>query len=79
MKRLLTLATLLSLLLLAENRAAEPVSASAAQIQKVLALVKEVQAQQLQMAENQTKIDNKIEVVAEQVRVARIYSSRAGR
>ena len=43
------------------------------------AVMKEVQAQQLQIAENQDKIDAKLATVTEAVRVARIYSSRGGR
>jgi len=45
----------------------------------VEALLKEVQAQQLVIADNQTKIDAKLAVVAEAIRVARIYGSRGGR
>ena len=45
---------------------------------QVIALLKEVQAQQAQLAENQTAIEAKLAVVAEAVRVARIYSSRSG-
>ncbi|CAN5550462.1 hypothetical protein BH20VER3_BH20VER3_02380 [soil metagenome] len=43
------------------------------------ALVKEVQAQQAVIAENQTKIDAKLVTLAEAIRVARIYASRGGR
>ncbi|MEP7015885.1 MAG: hypothetical protein ABI925_10630 [Verrucomicrobiota bacterium] len=43
---------------------------------QVLALVKEVQAQQAAILANQTKIDTKLAEVAEAVRVARIFSSR---
>lgn len=78
MKKLLLLFALLPFAFLAGTPAAEPAKTGEAQKQ-VLALVKEVQAQQLVMAENQTKIDNKIAAIAEQVRVARIYSSRTGR
>jgi hypothetical protein len=45
--------------------------------EKLLTLVKEVQAQQSQIVANQTKIDAKLADVAETVRVARIYSSRS--
>jgi NADH:ubiquinone oxidoreductase subunit E len=44
--------------------------------QKLLALVKEVQAQQGQIAENQAKIEAKLAEVSETIRVARIYTSR---
>ena len=43
------------------------------------ALLKEVQAQQIQIAENQAKIDAKLVTLAESIRVAKIYSSRGGR
>ena len=42
-------------------------------------LLKAVQAQQIQMADNQAKIDAKLIALGEAVRVARIYSSRGGR
>ena len=42
-------------------------------------LLKTVQAQQIQIAENQAKIDAKLVVLSEALRVARIYSSRGGR
>jgi hypothetical protein len=44
--------------------------------QTVLQLVKEIQAQQAEIAANQTKIEAKLAEVAETVRIARIYSSR---
>jgi hypothetical protein len=43
------------------------------------ALFKVVQDQQIQIAENQAKIDAKLALLAEAIRVARIYSSRGGR
>ena len=43
------------------------------------ALLKEVQAQQIVIAENQAKIDAKLVTLGELIRVARIYSSRGGR
>lgn len=46
---------------------------------QVEALIKEVQAQQVVIAENQAKIDAKLVTLAEAIRVARIYSSRGGR
>ena len=45
--------------------------------QQLLDLIKEVQKQQSQIEANQTKIDAKLAEVAETVRVARIFSSRA--
>ena len=44
--------------------------------EQLLALIKEVQAQQAQIADNQAKIDSKLAEVAETIRVARIYSKR---
>jgi hypothetical protein len=44
--------------------------------QSLLALIKEVQTQQLEIAANQTKIETKLADVAEAVRVARIYAGR---
>ena len=46
------------------------------QEQKLLALIKEVQTQQAQLAENQGKIEEKLAVVAQTIRTARIYSKR---
>jgi len=46
--------------------------------QQVLAVAKEVQAQQLAIAENQAKMDAKLATIAEYLRVARIFSSRGG-
>jgi hypothetical protein len=43
------------------------------------AMIKEVQAQQIVLAENQAKIDARLATLAETIRVARIYSSRGGR
>ena len=44
--------------------------------QKLLALIKEVQAQQAQIADNQNKIDAKMADLGETIRVARIFSKR---
>jgi endonuclease III len=46
------------------------------QEQKLLALIKEVQTQQAQLAENQGKIEEKLAAVTETIRTARIYSKR---
>ena len=46
---------------------------------EVEALLKVVQDQQIQIAENQAKIDAKLVLLGEALRVARIYSSRGGR
>ena len=46
------------------------------QEQKLLALIKDVQTQQAQLAENQAKIEEKLAQVAETIRTARIYTKR---
>lgn len=43
---------------------------------RILALIKEVQAQQAQIVDNEAKIETKVADVAEKVRVARIYAAR---
>lgn len=43
------------------------------------ALFQVVQDQQIQIAENQAKIDAKLALLGEAIRVARIFSSRGGR
>ena len=43
---------------------------------KLLVLIKEVQTQQAQLAENQAKIEEKLAVVEESIRTARIYAKR---
>lgn len=43
------------------------------------ALIKDVQAQQAEMAENQAKIEEKLAALTETIREARIFSSRGGR
>jgi hypothetical protein len=47
--------------------------------QQIEALLKEVQAQQIQIADNQAKIDEKLATLAEAIRLAKIYASRGGR
>ena len=46
------------------------------QEQRLLALVKDVQTQQAQMAENEKKIEEKLAQVTETIRTARIYTKR---
>ncbi|MFZ1219524.1 MAG: hypothetical protein WAO00_09535 [Chthoniobacterales bacterium] len=58
--------------------AAEPSKETELQQQQVVAIAKEVQAQQAAIAENQTKIDAKLVTVGEAVRLAKIYASRGG-
>jgi ABC-type transporter MlaC component len=79
MKRLPALTAFFSLAFLLAAPAAEAPSASQQQEQQVLAVAKEVQNQQVAIAENQTKIDAKLATIGEYLRVARIYSSRGGK
>ena len=79
MKRLPALTAFLSLALLVPAPAGEAPSASQQAEQQVLAVAKEVQSQQLAIAENQAKIETKLATIAESLRVARIYSSRGGK
>jgi hypothetical protein len=69
--------TILFLILLALLSSVAQTPDSKGDQEKLLTLVKEVQAQQSQIVANQTKIDAKLADVAETVRVARIYSSRS--
>jgi hypothetical protein len=66
------------LALLASVPAAEPSKENEREAQQLVALAKEVQAQQAAIAENQTKIDAKLAAIAETLRLAKIYSSRSG-
>ncbi len=77
MKRLPALTALFSLALLAAAPAAEAPD-SRQQEQQVLAVAKEVQAQQTAIAENQAKMEAKLATIAESLRVARIYATRGG-
>jgi hypothetical protein len=74
----LALIVILSLALFVSGPAAEAPDAHQAPAQ-VLALIKEVQGQQALIVDNQAKIDEKLALVAEAIRVARIYSGRGGR
>jgi hypothetical protein len=65
-------------LLLAAARAADAPSTNQQQEQQILAVAKEVQTQQLAIAENQVKIDEKLAEIAEHLRLARIYTARGG-
>ncbi len=71
----ISIAILLSLtLLLFSSGAAQ--TPEARQEEQLLALIRDVQAQQAQIADNQAKIDSKLAEVAETIRVARIFSKR---
>jgi hypothetical protein len=47
--------------------------------EELSALIKEVQAQQTAIAENQAKIEEKLTALGDTIREARIFSSRGGR
>ncbi len=73
MKKIMLLGALLALA--TAFGAQSPVSNDA---QELALALKDVQAQQLQIADNQEKIDAKLANLAEAIRVARIYASRGG-
>ena len=81
MKRFPALTAFCSLTFLALSAApaAEAPNADQQQIEQVLALAKEVQVQQVAIAESQAKIDAKLATIAEALHTARIYSSRGGK
>ena len=54
-------------------------SPGASDDQQLENLLREVQAQQVQIADNQSKIDEKLVTLGEAIRVAKIYASRGGR
>ena len=75
MKRFVA-AAFLGVALFAFRSAAQAPNVKDQEEQQLLGLVKEVQVQQVSIAENQKKIDGLLVDVSEAVRVARIYSSR---
>jgi len=75
MKRIAIIASL-ALTLFGGANAAEPLTP---QEQQLISAIKEIQTQQVVIADNQAKIEARVAVVTEAVRVARIYSSRSGR
>lgn len=58
--------------------AAEPAKEAEREQQQLVALTREIQAQQVLIADNQAKIDAKTATVAEALRLAKIYASRGG-
>jgi len=58
--------------------AAETPNSSQQPEQQILAVAREVQNQQVAIAENQAKIEAKVAAIAENLRLSRIYSSRGG-
>jgi hypothetical protein len=77
MKRNLFAAVFLMMLIAAPAIQAQAPAAPTAE-SKILALAQEVLEQQTVIAENQGKIEAKLAAVTETVRVARIFTSRAG-
>ncbi len=62
--------------------AALPLSAQAPDArdqQQLIALVKEIQAQQAQITDNQGKIESKMAELTETIRVARLFAGKAGK
>lgn len=74
MKRSLTFATLVAMTAWSPLFGADPAKAQADQ--QMAQLVKEIQAQQAAINENQAKIDARVATIAESIRVARIYAGR---
>jgi hypothetical protein len=69
-------------ILLVAFASALPLAAQApnpADEEKLVALVKEVQAQQALLADNQTKIESKLADLAETIRTARLFAGKAGK
>jgi hypothetical protein len=79
MKRLPLFTACFSWALLVVAVAADAPNAIPQQDQQVLAVAKEVQTQQIAIAENQGKIDAKLATIAEYLRVARIWAGRGGK
>lgn len=75
MKRTISVVSFCAAFLAAGN-AAEPVNS---QEQQIVAAVKELQAQQALIVENQVKIEAKLATIGEAVRIARIFASRGGK
>ena len=57
-------------ILIAQTCAADP--------QQILGAVKDLQTQQKQISDNQTKVDTKVAEAVEAIRVARLYTGRLG-
>ncbi len=75
MKRiLLTILLPVTLLVISSSVAQTPESNDE---RRLLTLIKEVQVQQGQIADNQAKVDAKLADVAETIRTARIFASRS--
>jgi hypothetical protein len=79
MKRLSALIAFFSLALLIAAPAAESPGANQQLEQQVIAVAREVQTQQVAIAGNLVKMDEKLATIAEALHTARIYSSRGGK
>jgi uncharacterized protein YgfB (UPF0149 family) len=76
MKRTISSIALLLVALTLSAGSAE--TSSSKDEEQLKALIQEIQAQQTQIAENQTKVDSKMAEVVEAIRVARIFAGRGG-
>ncbi len=76
MNRIVTI-TLLSIALLLTPAFAQ--TPNPKETEELNSLLKELQTQQIKIAENQVKIDEKLATLAETIREARLFSSRGGR
>ena len=79
MKRLFLFASCALMLLapLGSSSVAQTAAASTDQ-QQIVRAVRELQEQQAAIAQNQTKIEEKVAAIAEAIRQARIFANRAG-
>ena len=68
-----------ALFCLAQPGATQTAPADTRNEDQLTALIKEVKAQQTELSANQAKLEEKLAALAEAIRQARIYSSRAGR
>jgi hypothetical protein len=70
---------ILALLSMAQVASTQTPPAAGRSQEQLIALLKEVRAQQADLAANQARIDEKLAALSESIRQARIYSSRSGR
>ncbi|MFL6528342.1 MAG: hypothetical protein ACJ8IQ_09605 [Chthoniobacterales bacterium] len=80
MKRLFLLAgsALLLLAPLSSSSVAQNPPAASNEQQQIARAVRELQEQQMAIAQNQTKMEEKVAAIEEAMRQARIFASRAG-
>jgi outer membrane lipoprotein-sorting protein len=77
MKRFLSSAALATAAILVVSASAQ--TSPSKEEQQLLELIKDVQAQQAQIADNQGKIDAKMADLGETIRVARLFAGKAGK